>query len=326
MMRLHALLVTLALVVGSVSAQQVPPVPRDLVLGLDSFEEGLLSDALEYFRRASTLTEDPYYGHARFWTARTLLGLGIIDEAAEQFDRFLVDFSPHPYREEASYQQARLSYIVGDHELAVQRFSDFLDTYPGSAFESNALYWTGEALLALGRLDAAERMFIEVTTRFPTSFRYEAAEFRQTIIELRRRENELLTLIRWSHQEYLSALEAFELRERDYQQQLRLYGTRLANLADEDFQAEISDLSARVRTLQETVDEQRVQINQLLAELRRARVEEVDPTAPAVAPAAAPVETTPQAVDVELRDTLRSLRDQALELQNLLIDEQERSR
>ncbi len=324
MMRLHALLVTLALVVCSVSAQQTPAVPRDLISGLESFEDGLLEQALDFFRRASVLTDDPYYGHARFWSARTLLGLGLIDDAAEHFDRFLADFTPHPYREEATYQQARVSYIVGDHELAVQRFSAFLDAYPGSSFESNALYWTGEALLALGRLDAAQRMFVEVTTRFPTSFRYEAAEFRQTIIELRRRENELLTLIRWSHQEYLSALEAFELRERDYQQQLRLYRTRLANLADEDFQAEISDLGARVRTLQETVEEQRVQINQLLAELRRARVEEIDRPAPTAA--AAPVETTPQAVDVELRDALRSLRDQALELQDLLIDERERSR
>lgn len=319
-------------------------VPAELADGLGAFQQGELDRALELFQAARARDDIPAWrGHALFWVARTQMALGEYDAAADTFDRFLDAYAEHPYLEEASYQRARIFQIQGATEAAIRRFADFTEAFPRSAFYPNALYWTGEALFTLGRLSEAERLFAEVTDNYPTSFRVEAARYRLDIIELSRREDELLRLLQWSHEEYLAAIETFQQRERSYQEALRSYRTRLAGLATDDFQAEIETLSARIAELEENLAERDERINFLLSELRLAREQSGAPTASAPtasaptgappvetpgAPSATPeqVTATPSASEFELRESLLSLKAQALELQELILEQREEDR
>ena len=308
-----------------------PRVPVELAEGLRAFQAGELERALGLFEAARDREDIPAWrGHALFWSARTAMALGRYEQAADTLDVFLTEYDDHPYREEARYQRARVFYLDGDYQTAIERFARFTNDYPDSEFYPNALYWTGESLFSLGRLDEAERLFAEVADSYPTSYRVEAARYRLDIIELSRRENELLTLLQWSHEEYLAALDTFQQRERSYQEALRSYRSRLAGLATEDFRAEISSLNERVAELEASLAERDDRINELLAQLRQARAEAAAGTGAADAPQTGADDATgttrteaPGAGDLELRETLLSLKAQALELQQLLLEQEE---
>ncbi|HKJ85817.1 MAG TPA: tetratricopeptide repeat protein [Spirochaetia bacterium] len=314
------ILIALLLCAGTLSVAAQTQVPEELAAGLQAFQAGEFEQALARFEAARARDDIAAWdGHSLFWSARTRMALGRYESAADTFDRFLSQYTRHPYREEASYQRARIFYIQDRHEAAIDRFTGFFNEYPDSEFYPNALYWTGEALFALGRLDEARRLFAEVTERYPASFRVEAARYRLDIIELSRREEELLTLLQWSHEEYLSALETYQARERSYQEALRAYRERFAGLASEDFEQEIRTLNARIAELETTVAERDTRINDLLSQLRQASVEPDAGDPPRQAPRSAP---EPQS-DVELQETLLSLKAQALELQEILLEQRE---
>ncbi len=314
------IMVALLLCAGTLSVGAQTQVPDELAAGLRAFQAGELEQALERFEAARSRDDIPAWdGHSLFWSARTQMALGRYVSAADTFDLFLGRYSRHPYREETAYQRARIFHIEDQHEAAIDRFTKFFDEFPDSEFYPNALYWTGEALFALGRLDEAQRLFAEVTERYPSSFRVEAARYRIDIIELSRREEELLTLLQWSHEEYLSALETYQARERSYQEALLAYRERLAGLASEDFQQEIRTLNARVAALESTVAERDARINDLLAQLRQVNAEPGDESR---SPESAVAPAQPQS-DIELQETLLSLKAQALELQEMLLEQRE---
>jgi len=309
--------------VGFVSAQTVP---TDLADGLRSFQANDFESALQSFRTAA-LEPGPYQGHSQFWYARTLMALGRYDEAADGFDLLLGLYDNHPYTEEATYQRARLFYIDRDYDVAIQRFSDFLTKYPESQFAANAIYWTAEALFATGHLDEARRLFQEVTERYPTSYRVEAARYRLNVIDFTRRENELLTLLQWSHEEYLAALEQFQQREQAYQEALQSYRRRLTDLGSGEFQEEVNSLYEEIADLTAQVAERDDRIAELEAQLRLAELEAESTSDRAIVvpeetvppeEEAPEVATEPASAEPDLTEELMLLREQALLLQQEL--------
>jgi len=310
------ILALLLAMLSTLSGQTRPSVPEDLAAGLSAFEEGNLERAVGLFDAAIEAPGSAYDGHALYWKGRTYLALGRLREAADTFDQFVNTYSEHPYLEESQYQRARVFYLDNQYEAAIQSLARFLELYPESEFSANALFWTAESLLALGRLDEAERLFREVTVNYPTSFRFEAAQYRLEILELKRRENELLTLLQWSHEEYLQALELYDQREREYREALRTYRSRIAGGGSEEVEATISELNSEIARLERRVADQQQEINSLLARLRQAGVE-ADRTEPRTADA-----EEASAGDAELREALRQLRTQALELQEALLEEE----
>ncbi len=321
--RIIAVLLLSACIAPAMTAQEVP---AGLAQGVRQYQAADYAAALESFRQATPSSpESTYAGYAEFWVARTLMALNRYAEAADAFDLFLSEYASHPYREEASYQRARLFYLDEEYEASIQRFNDFLQAYPESDFRANSIYWSGEALFALGNLDEARRFFEEVTERYPTSFRVEAARYRLDIIDLKRRENELLTLLQWSHEEYLASLEEFRQKELAYQEALTAYRDRLANLAEEDFREEIRVLNARVGELESLLAARDSRINELLAEVRRAEASTPVVTTDGAdeddgESSTAGAETSSSEV-ADLRSELLSLKAEALELQRRLIQE-----
>ncbi len=315
------LITSVLLLVGTFAICAQNAVPEELVEGLAAFESEAFEQALERFESARARDDiAPWRGHVLFWSARTMMVLGRYESAAETLDRFLGEYAGHPYEEEVRYQRARILFMQGRYEAAVRRFAEFLEAYPRSDFSANALYWAAEALFELGRLDEAERLFAEVTDRHPGSFRVEAARYRLDILEFARREQELLTLLQWSHEEYLAALEGFRAAETRYQEGLRSYRERLARLAADDFRTEIEELHARVAELEQMVRERDRRINDLLAELRQSRLPADDDEAIARENDRGRTGPPPTASDVELREALLSLKARALELQGVLLE------
>jgi tetratricopeptide (TPR) repeat protein len=308
--------VFLLVLFSPVYGQNRPAVPDELADGLSAFEDGNLERAVRLFDAAVDAPGSAYDGHALYWKGRTYLALGRLDDAANTFDQFVNTYSEHPYLEESRYQRARVFYLDNQYEAAIQSLARFLELYPESEFSANALFWTAESLLALGKLDEAERLFREVTVNYPRSFRFEAAQYRLEILELKRRENELLTLLQWSHEEYLQALELYDQREREYREALRTYRSRIAGGGSADVEATISELNSEIAQLERRVADQQQEINALLARLRQEGVDAASP------PEEVTESEAPTAGDAELREALRQLREQALELQDALLEEE----
>ncbi len=263
------LIVTFVLVAGPAAAQ-------DEVIqgGIDAFRRSDYTSAILRFREALLEASDfDVEATAYFWLAKSALALNRLGEAERNLEYYLQTFPDHEFSVEARYQRGRLLYLQEDYQAAIQALSQFVDRYPESPFVANAIYWSGESLFKLGRLDEARELFETVVRDFSTSFRVEAARYRVAIIDLSFRERELLRLLQWSHEEYLQAVEQFERRERAYRETIASYQDRLQNAATEDFREEIVRLSTQVRTLQETLRSRDAEIRRL-----EEQVESIEPT------------------------------------------------
>lgn len=242
--------------------------------GMSRFQQGAFEQALLRFREALLNAEDPQVeGDAYFWIAKSAMGLTRLNEAERNLEYYLLNFEGHRYYTEANYQRGRLLFLQQHYQEAIQAFQNFLEEFPDSPYVANAYYWTGESLYELGRLKEAERLFRTVLREFPTSFRVEAARYRLSLIELKEREEELLRLLRWSHESFLGAQEEFQRRQRGYEEALDEYQARLAESASEGARQEINRLSARVRELEERLETRESRIRTLEQEIARLREE-----------------------------------------------------
>ncbi|GAB4224460.1 MAG: tetratricopeptide repeat protein [Spirochaetales bacterium] len=228
--------------------------PRGDVLlkeGITAFRLGDYQVALYRFREILTdPKEKDFHGDAYFWIARTYLALSRLEEAAKHLEYFLSRYPDNPYAMEGMYEKGRLLYLQRQYAECIEQLERFLKTYPDSPYGANAYYWIGEASFSLGRLKEAEKIFHFVVTQFPSSFKVEAARYRLDIIQLKYREEELMKLLQWSHEEHLKALEEFQKREADYLETIKTYQRRVALLSSQDYQGEILKLSEQVRALE----------------------------------------------------------------------------
>lgn len=136
---------------------------------------------------------------------------------------------------EIPYLKGRAFYSLGRYDEAIVLLKDYADRTPADsadaiARKSAALYWTGECLFALGQLDAAQDVFFMITQQYPQSVKYEASVYRIALIYQKKVEQELLELLRQSHEEALKTIEEYQRRERSYTQALVMYQKRIAAL------------------------------------------------------------------------------------------------
>lgn len=232
--------------------------------GIDNFRQSNFNQAIVRFREVLIDSEDPaIQAPAYFYLAKSAMALGRLNEAERNLEYYLQNYPNHDFSVEAHYQRGRLLYLKENYDGAIQSLSDFVDNYPDSPFVPNALYWSGESLYSLGRLSQSRQLFQTVVQDYPTSFRVEAARYRVAVIDLTEREEELLELLQWSHQEYLRAMDDFRRREEAYRDALVEYQERFQSAATEEFREEIIRLSTQVRTLQEQMRSKDAEIERL---------------------------------------------------------------
>ncbi len=200
------------------------------------------------------------------WLCRTEMSLKAWDRASALVEKFLQNYPTHPLAKEALYEKGRILFYMEDYENALKTFDSFLQTEPNQEFTSNSIFWMAESAYALGRWEESQVLYKRVIEFFPTSYKIEASRYRLGMIEMKLREEELLRLLRWSHEELLNSLDEFRRRERAYQQAIQAYQRRILDL-------EKSDLAARIRQLEQQLQE--AQANRL-----RVRTPSVETVAP----------------------------------------------
>lgn len=262
------LLLCLVLILASGAVTPLAATEGLLDEGLEAFRRSEFETARERFREALVVAPDTEtVATAYFWLGKSAMADSQLEEAVRNLEYYLQNFPDHRFVPEARYQQGRILFMQDDFESAIQLFERFIERHPDSPFVANAIYWSGEALFNLGRLEEARRVFQRVIRDFPTSFRVEAARYRVAVIELTFREQELLQLLRWSHEEYLRAVDEFQRRESAYQDALVSYQQRLQDAADDDFREELIRLNTEIRTLQETIRSRDARIRRLEEQL-----------------------------------------------------------
>ncbi|MBN2444629.1 MAG: tetratricopeptide repeat protein [Spirochaetales bacterium] len=231
--------------------------------GIELFSKGLYDQALVLFR---SMIVDPeffyYHGDAYFWIAKCQMVLGKLDDATKNLEYFLIHFDNHVYYSEAVYQKGRLLFMQNEFEKSIQVLEKFIEQYPTSVFISNAYFWVAESVFFMGRLGDAEQIYRYIVSKFPNSYKFETSKYRISIIEFKKRENELLKLLKWSHMEALKTMDDFKRREKTYEQAIATYQKRLSN-AGIEYDVVNEDQSEKVAQLSEELEKKNKDIENL---------------------------------------------------------------
>ncbi len=311
-------IVVLALLVMSASiAAQEPSRQVELKEGIELFRQGLYSHAILIMRNiVLDPAESTTKGSAYFWLSKSYLATSNLDDAERSLEFYLNNYPDDADYAEGVYQKGRLLYKQAEYESAIQILQSFITRYPQSPFGPNAYFWIGESLYSLGQLTDSLAVFRKVIQDYPKSYKIEAARYRVSLIEFKKRENELLKLLKWSHEESLKTVETFQLRERTYEQAIAAYQKRIAEYEQMDYhemtdslKADAAEQDATVASLRETI----VAHEQTISDLRD---QTASPTATAGAPTAAQV--TAEADQTAAK--LLQIKAEALEIKEALLE------
>jgi TolA-binding protein len=278
-------LVPILLIAGmfSVAAQATGSIrastaEENLRSGIRLLVEGQYSAALAAF---DTLMLDPGAGEIRaeaaYWAVMTHLAAGNPSLAEKTIETFLVSFPGHPKTADLLYQQGRSAFLQNDFGRSLRYFQSYITGYPQGEYLSAAVFWSGESLYFLGRLPEAEKLYKAIGERYPDSVKAEAAQYRLSLIQFKYREDELLTLLKWSHEESLRTIEEFQRREKAYEQALSVYQRRFGEVRRDiaETQLSLEDQLIAMKTASDDLQRRIQQKDARIAELEK-RLELMD--------------------------------------------------
>ncbi len=265
------ILLLISLIVPLLVYGQERELPKPLKSGIQAFGRGEFDQALLHFRDVildSSLKK--YYGDAYYWIGRSHLAEERIEKAAQNIDFFIANYNGHPKYPDALYEKGRLLYLQKEYEKSIRQLYEYVENYPSHDYNSNALFWIAESFYALGHFDKADKMYSAVIRDYPRSYKVEAARYRKSLITLKQREQDLLKLLKISHEEYLKALEDFQQREKSYEQALSSYQRKLSAATDErdnelinELNSDLASKESEIRRLEQKLNEQRSRLSRL---------------------------------------------------------------
>jgi len=229
--------------------------------GVSTFGNGRYDEALRIFREIildSGLRES--HSDAYFWIAKSYMALGQLENASKNLEFFIGEFPDNQHYPESLYQRGRLSFLNSEFEGSIRELKHFIETFPQSPFVANSYFWIGESLYALGQFESALEIFTIVASQYSTSYKVEAARYRISVIELKERERELLKLLKWSHEEYLKALEEFDRKERSYEQALVTYQRTIRDLESLEFEEQVSAMTQTITELRSQIEDYKIRL------------------------------------------------------------------
>ena len=249
--------ITMLVLAPALLFAQVSPGEDQLREGLLLFKQERYQDAIRVFRtvifNAESEQQQAKAGDAYYWISRAYLASDNYEEAARNLEYYLANFPSHPYNADALYQKGRLLYLQGDPESAIQVLERFVTDYPDSEYAGSAYFWLGECLFSLGQLEEAARVFNLVIVEHPKSVKLEASRYRLSLIEFKKRENGLLELLQWSHEEALKSVEEFRRREKAYELAIAAYQRKLSSPAAPAAGAETPAAAEQLRSENEAL-------------------------------------------------------------------------
>lgn len=219
------------------------------------FQAGDFQAALITFQKIlSDPRQKAAHPDALFWTGKTYLVLGDLSKALEALDSFLRENPSHSLVPEGVYTRARVLLAQGEYERSLREFAAFAENYGENSFTPNTLFWMGEGAYFLARYQEARTLYKRLLELYPTSSKAEAAGYRLSVVDLKLREEELLNMLQWSHQESVNAYDEYRRKELAYEKRLKEYEEEIRKLKSSDVNlSRIAELEAQVRELKGTV-------------------------------------------------------------------------
>jgi TolA-binding protein len=240
--------------------------------GLTNFSNGNYTPALGDFREIILNSNyETLHGTAYYWIARCYMAQNLLDKAENNLDFFIQNFSENKLFPEAVYQKGRLLFRKGNYDSAIQIFYKFIESYSDHPSVSNSYFWIAESLFYLGHLEESKIIYSMIIREYPNSYKLETSKYKLSLITLKYRENELLKLIKISHEEYLKVLEDFQRREKTYEQTISSYQRRLLAATSDDHKVVVSEMTEELSTKDNTLasmERQIVQLNQTISNLK----------------------------------------------------------
>ena len=213
----------LALISGFFLFAQEP-----LMAGLDAYARSDWSTAILSFRKAVTLPgagAEPWY-----WLVMSELSSEDYTTALQDIDRFTASFPSDVRVPDTQYQKGRIQYILGKYEDSIKTLYGFLTSWPNHSMTPSSYYWIGENLYAVGRFEEARSIFNLVLEKYPDSVKREACVYRISLIDQTAKQDELLKLLKMSHEESLKIIEDYQRREKTYEQAITAYQKRISDM------------------------------------------------------------------------------------------------
>ena len=273
--RVAALVAAFAAAVALAYAQSPSPASPTETLrrGIQLFAEAKYGEALPLF---DSLFMDSGAGSLRaegaYWAAMTHLAAGDAAAAEKAIETFLASFPGHARVPDLLYQRGRAAFLLKDYERAVRSLQSYLGAYPQGEQAVAAVFWSAESLYALGRLAEAEKLYKTIVERHPDNVKVEASKYRIALIQFKYREDELLTLLKWSHEETLRTIEEFQRREKAYEQALAVYQKRYGEVqrGATETQLSVEDQLAAMRASMDDLARRLQEKDAKVAELEKA--------------------------------------------------------
>lgn len=272
-------------------------------LGVELYGQGRYAEAVSELRAVNPKSDD--YLEALYWKGLAELSSGDYQEAFNTFELLERRRPDERRRAEIPYHKGRALFYLGRYQDALVVLSAHAEVQRDDKRKAASLYWAGESLYALGRLDQAENVFVRIVEQYPGSAKHEASLYRMELIKQKKIEAELLSIIKWNHEESLKTLEDYQRRETAYEQAIASYQKRLAELQGggavppdpeldgEDYRSQMNWANQRINDLDTSLKE----ANEALETLRS---------------------RPPSSVEMEKTIRLLSLKNEALSLRDAI--------
>lgn len=218
--------------------------------GVSELSRGRAQQASAIFRNLlDDSSQDSLFNKALYWLVKTEISLENYDAAAGYADRFVAEYPKDSRMIEIKYHQARLLYLRGYPEKAIIALGNYSINYPESPLAASSRYWIAESLISLGQLEEAKTVLLDLLKSDPASIKHEAAKYRLNEIDFLYREQTLLELLRWSHENYLQNAEEMQRQKIEFYDALKgLRDTETRLMEDNEQNLLYLERLARART------------------------------------------------------------------------------
>jgi tetratricopeptide (TPR) repeat protein len=202
--------------------------------GVDLYGAGRWREAVTALRRVQG-ADPSRRSEALYWIFLSELAAGEYEASLRDMEELERADPGYPRMGELPYHKGRALFYLGRYDEAAALLRPYADgirvyTAADGSRKAAALYWIGECLFALGRFDEAREVFTLITREYPQSVKFEAASYRIALIDQKKIEAELLTILKWSHEESLKTSEDYRRREFSYDQAIAAYQKRIADM------------------------------------------------------------------------------------------------
>jgi tetratricopeptide (TPR) repeat protein len=231
--------------------------------GSRSYGEMRLFEAAAQFRNAQEISKNANdWAQAAYWVILTELALGDYGSAVRDMDELDRIAPKSSFARDMVYHRARAYYNQGFFEDALINFKRYNDSVTQDGSEAAdrkaaAFFWMGECLYSIGQFGEAEKFYSWVIAKYPNSPKVEISGYRIDLIKQKKIETELLSLLRWSHEESLRNSEENQRRIRTYENTLNTYQRRIAELTQGSSPARGDELPSGVTPGQAELKENR---------------------------------------------------------------------